>query len=255
MSRLIAKNNSYGKRIDSFSTLDFSKITIEQLGKILESTINKKTPMFLWSRRRQNEKIELDNDKQLLIIEKIQGLRAIGNELINLKAGAIFDAEYINLLVADKRMLAQQYFEKTIAAHNLSISTTISDIKLINAKIEHDLVELDRKRAENERIRIENDKIKSEVTLSDTKISIINKLLVEADFNHLTTQQTFLLHVFLGADPSQFTRFELEEELKEIVKQEKQAEANKKDAEADNAKTEAQSKKWKDEQAKKDAGL
>ncbi|MDR3668938.1 MAG: hypothetical protein P4L35_19085, partial [Ignavibacteriaceae bacterium] len=60
---------------------------------------------------------------------------------------------------------------------------------------------------------------------------------------------------FLNADASKLSDFEIREELKEIVKQEKQAEANKKEADADSAKTDAQSKRWKDEEAKKDAGL
>src|ERR1035438_4177431 len=268
MSKFVGKTNGYGSSLpvkvnsETERVLDFTQMSIEKLGKELESTINSKTPMFLWSRRRQNEKIVLDNDKQILILNKIQSLRAIGNELVQLKAGAIFDAEYIRLLVADKKLLAQQYFEKTIAEHHLSLTKTKSEIDLINERIKHDFIDRQTKIKQYESIDADNAiklatarKIDSEAKASEKKIEIIEKLLAEADFNNLTIHQTFLLHTFLGADPSQFSEFQIREELKEIVKQEKQAEANKKDAEADSAKTDAQSKKWKDEEAKKDAGL
>jgi hypothetical protein len=231
---------------------DFSKITIQQLGDELNETINLGTPIFLWSKERLNHKIQLDNEKQVLIFTKIQNLISISKVYCELMADAIFTSEFIENLNAEKRLMAEQSYQVAVANHKYLLTSIKSDIDLTSTKIYHDQVELDKKRAENESIRADTaikianaKRIEAEVRESEKKIEIIEKLLNEADFNNLTTHQTFLLHTFLGADPNQFSEFQIREELKVILKQEKQAEADKKSAEADRVKKENEANEWK----------
>src|ERR1035438_2136067 len=119
MSKFEGRTNNYGPKkdesnlpvkkggiIDSYfkesDALKLPDISIQNFKDELKTSIDKKAPMFLWSKERLNNKIRLDNDKQILILEKIQNLRAIGNELTYLKAGAIFDEEYIRLLRSEE---------------------------------------------------------------------------------------------------------------------------------------------------------
>jgi hypothetical protein len=236
--------------------------TVGNLLSEIKNTMNTDTPFFIFNVKRRNEKIRLNNEAQVMMYNQIQNLRAISYELLNLEADKIYGPKLLKFLVEKRLLEAEQYFEEVKAAHKLSITTKDVDTDLKISLIEHDKLEKQGKLKSNEGIDADNAikmanarKIESEARASEKKIDIIEKLLAEADFNNLTTHQTFLLHTFLGADPSQFSRYELEEELKGIVKQEKQAEANRKDAEADSAKTDAQSKKWKDKEAQKDAGL
>jgi hypothetical protein len=240
--------------------------TVGNLFSELKNTMNTDTPFFIFNIKRRNEKIRLNNEAQVMMYNQIQNLRAISNELLNLKADDIYGPKLLKFLVEKKLLEAEQYFEEVKAAHKLSITKKEVDTDLTVSLIEHDTINKQSKIKTNESIEADNkikiaqaakinaetEKIKSSTKESETKIAIIEKLLNEADFNHLTTQQTFLLHTFLGADPTQFSEFQIREELKDIIKQEKQAEADKKSAEADDFKNTAEYKKWKNDQSKKD---
>ena len=159
-------------------------------------------------------------------------------------------------------MEAEQIFEQAVATHNLILTKTKSEIDLANAKIKHDEIERDGKRIQNANVDADTkiklaqaEKILSEARVVNKKIDVIEKLLSDADFNHLTPHQAYLLQSFLDADPSKFSEFQIREELKDIIKQEKQAEADKKQAEAEGSQADTDLKRFKNEQIKKDAKL
>ena len=188
------------------NVLDLSKNTIQQLWVELDNTINSGTPMFLWSKRRLNEKIKLDNEKQVYIYEKIKNLRAIADEFAKLKADAIFSQEFIENLVAEKRMLAEQFFESAIAKHKNEIATIEVNTTLVKSQITHDDLALKDKEAD---IRLKNAKARQEemkAEESEVKISIIKKAIGEIEFTKLPpVYQTYILTAFLNMDISQMT--------------------------------------------------
>lgn len=119
--------------------------------------------MFLWSKNRLNNKTRLDNEYQLLILEKIRNLRLISDEYNRLQADELFSAEFIRNLIANKRMEAEHYFEKAVASHRYDLTKMKVDINLTNSLVDHDQIEKDRKIAENERIKIQNEEAKAKV--------------------------------------------------------------------------------------------
>jgi len=253
-------SNSYGggSSINSYKgeVLKLQDISIQKFTDELKTSLNKKAPMFLWSKRRQNEKILLDNEKQVLILNKIQNLRAIGDELVHLKAGAIFDEEYIQLLVADKRMLAQQYFEKTIASHRLFLTETKSAIDLANERIKHDFIDQQTKIKQYESIDADN-----AIKLAQAEsIKIQNELrrivMKKVDFeNFPPVYTTYLLAVLSGVNAEAFTDLDIKEKLKEVYIDMEKSKADKARAEVDDFINSAEFKKWKNDRTKKDAGL
>ena len=274
MAKKIARNNYYGEPKEVVKSeeqnivpyvepveevskaFDFSNITIEQLGSELESTINTRTPFFIWSRERLNRKIKLDNEKQLLILEKIQNLRLISEEFCRLRADSFFSNEYIDNLIKEKRIDAEQYFESKIAEHRKKLTYIKTDILLNEGLVTHDVLSQEKQRAE---IRIQNaeaEKIEVKSEESKVKVQLIKKIIGEVKFDNLPpVYQTYLLTTFLNADITKLNEFEVNEKMKEIIVQQAQAEANKKTAEADSAKADTDMKKFNNEQAKKDAGL
>ena len=166
MTDFIAKNNYYGdplpendnqsldKRIttkksmiDEFikdtDIIDLSNRNIGNLHDLLQSSINKSSPMFLWSKNRQNNKVRLDNEYQLLILEKIRNLRLISDEYNRLQADQIFTGEFIRNLIANKRMEAEHFFEKAVASHRVELTKMKVDMDLTNSLVDHDQIEKD----------------------------------------------------------------------------------------------------------------
>lgn len=145
---------------------NFANDNIGHLYKELMSSINKRAPFFLWSKDRENNKIRLDNEKQLLIVEKINNLRLLSGEFCNLQADAIFSEQYINFLVADKFAEAEREAELKAAQHKANIAKPLSDadleyqrVYLAKEQIRSIKVANDKLEAETERIKVQTNMI------------------------------------------------------------------------------------------------
>ncbi|MDR3609983.1 MAG: hypothetical protein P4L27_05440 [Ignavibacteriaceae bacterium] len=271
----VAKNNYYGepKPIESLvvksdnlsetqdaiqekNTWDFTKMTIEKLGKELESSINNHTPIFLWSKERLNNKIRLDNDKQILILEKIQNLRAITKEFSQLQADAIFSEQFIKYLVAEKQIEAEQILKELVATHQFRINTINTNIKLTTSQIDHDQIEKDRKRAENERTIAEVEKIRAETDTIHTQNELKRLVMSKINFDNFPPAYiSELLAALSNINIKPFSQFEMEEKLKDIYFNMEKTKARKAEVEVDDFMNSAEFRKWKNDRAKRDAEL
>jgi hypothetical protein len=258
--------NRYFKEGDA---LKLSDTPILDFSADLQSAINSGTPMFLWSKTRLNNKIRLDNEKQILILEKIRNLRAINTELYLLKADEIFSEEYILNLVAEKRMQAEHIFEAAVATHRLRLTKIKSEIDLTVSLTEHDQIEKDRKRAENEKliaeaesIRAGNllkyaqaDKIKAEAESLRSKNDLYALVVSKIDFNNFPpVHLTYLLSVLSGFDTNSFSDLDIKEKLKDVMVNMEETKFKKAEAEVNDFINSADFRKWKNDQARRDAG-
>lgn len=285
MPDFVAENNYYGKPLnddeenrlpeilkpkglsDSFinnnEVLDLPKMTIQNFYDELQTTIEKRSPMFLWSKERANEKLRLDNEKQILIFNKIQNLRAIAEEFLKLKAEAIFSQEFIKNLIAEKRMMAEQYFESAVAEHRKKLTAIKTEIDLNSSLVDHDQIAKDRKRAENEAIRAENlikyaqaDKIKAEAQSIQAQNELKTMIMSKIDFSSMPpVYTTYLLSALSGLNAEAFTDLDIKEKLKEVFINLEETKAKRAQAEVDDFINSAEFRKWKNNRAKEDAGL
>lgn len=237
------------------NTWDFSKITIEKLGKELESTINSRTPFLICFKERQNNKISLDNEKQKLIIDKINNLRIISDAFCRLQADAIFSQNFIDNLVENKIMEAEHFFEISRSEQRKNLKILDVDTTLYGNLITHDVLKQEETRAEIRRKNALASQEEEKTKESGKKNEIIDKILNGADFNNLTIQQTYILTTFLNTNANQFSEFDLREKMKDFLIQSVKAEADKKSHEANGTKADVDLKYMKNEQIKKDAGL
>lgn len=159
----VNKKSIIDEFIKESDVIDLSNRNVGNFHDLLQSSINKSSPMFLWSKERQNNKVRLDNEYQLLILEKIRNLRLISDEYNRLQADQIFTREFIRNLIANKRMEAEHFFEDAVASHRVNLTKMKVDIDLTNSLVDHDQIEKDRKIAENERIKIQNEEAKAKV--------------------------------------------------------------------------------------------
>jgi hypothetical protein len=262
MDDFVAKNNYYGEpredkpNEERSKTWDFTKITCEQLGKELEKTMNSRTPFFIWSRVRRNEKIRLDNENLAFIFQKIQYLRATVAEFSQLQADAIFSSEFVNNLVEGKRAEAERNYQKAVADHQLYLTETKSKIDIANSLINHDQVELDRKIAENERIRIENKKTKEETKSIKTQNKLKKLVMSKINFDNFPPAYISELLVALSdINIKSFSEFERNEKLNDITVNMEQTKVRKAQAEVEDFMNSAEYRKWKNRKAQEDAGL
>jgi hypothetical protein len=249
--------------IDSFinenDVFDVSNRNIDSLYNFTKEAIDKRKPMFLWSKKRNNEKIKLDNQHQHFLLDKILTLRDISDGYNRLYADEIFTEELIRNIVANKRMEAKHYFELAVANHKLSLTKIISEIDLLNSSLEDKEIENDRKRAETEKIRVENesmradnllkyaqvDRIRAE-TESIASLNELKRLLTERiDFSQYPPVLiTYLLASLSGVQTDSFANLDIQEELKDIVVGVEKEKLRKLEIETNDFKNSAEFREW-----------
>jgi actin-related protein len=269
-------NNDEKKKniIDTFfhedDALKLANFSVGEFSNELEKSISANKRMFLWSKRRENEKIRLDNEYQVLLLEKIRNLREHNREVNLLKADAIFSEEFILALIAEKRMEAQHIFELAVANHNLVLTKTKTEIDLNVSLVEHDNIEKERKRKENaaidadtkiklaqaDKASAEAEKIKADArsidTINDLRVLVMSKI----DFNNFPPRHlSRLLAALSRINPDFLTHADLQDRLDDIFVDMETAKAKKAHAEVDDFINSAEYRKWKNDQAKRDAGL
>ena len=256
--------------IDNFikedEVIDLSSYSLGNFSNLLQKSLEKRSPIFLWSKERQNKKIQLDNEYQLLILEKIKNHRLVADEYSRLKADEIFTPEFIRNLIANKRMEAEHFFEKAIAEHRVYINTMKVEMDLKTSLVDHDQIEKDRKIAENERIRAGNesvradnlikyaqaDKIKAEAesikSQNELKVMVMGKI----DFNNFPPAYiSDLLIALAGLNMKSFGDFEMDERLRNMFERMEKSKVEKAEAEVKDFMNSAAFRKWQFEQDQK----
>lgn len=227
--------------------LKLPDISIQKFYDELKTSIDRKTPRFLWSKERLNNKIRLDNDKQLLFLEKIRILRETIPEVNQLKADIFFSDEFVINLIANKRREAEQSFQLSIANHKKALTGIKVDIDLIISTIEHDQIEKDRKKLENDKLRLENEALKSKNDLHNLVVSKINL------DKFSPTQIIYFYSVLIGQNVDAFNDLNIKEKLDEFKIKMTEEEFRKFQAEVNDFINSAEFKKWQFNRDKKAA--
>ena len=255
------EDSSPSKNLPAKKEIDLSTIDLQSLVVDLQRVLTSPTPIFFkgWG----NKRLELDARRVDMMNMYIQSVIATGQSFIRLKADAVISYDKIKLL-AEKELngLRQQAAESEFGLklldkkyeNELTKLTTGTDIMIL--EVEEKKANIRRLNAEAKQEEEKAAAMKVNTKEARVRVALLEVATGEIKFSELPkSYQTYILITFLNADASKLSDFEIREELKEIVKQEKQAEANKKEADADSAKTDANSRKWKDDKAQKDAGL
>jgi hypothetical protein len=255
--------NSFVKDSD---VINMSERNVGKFHDQLQESINKREPIFIWSRNRRNEKIRLDVEYQSYMLQKISNLRLISDEYNRLQADDIFTEEFIRNLVANKRMEAEHFFEDAIAAHKVSLTDKKVKIDLTNSLIDHDQIEKDRKIAENERIRVQNeatradnlikyaevDKIKAETDSITAQNELRRIVQNKIDFNKFPPAYlSDLLSALSGLSIKPYSEFDFDQKLKNIFERMENARASKAEEEVRDFRNSAEFRKWQFDQDKK----
>lgn len=252
--------------INEDEVIDLSNYSLGNFSNLLQKSLEKHSPIFLWSKERQNNKVRLDNEYQLLILEKIKNYRLVADEYSRLKADEIFTPEFIRNLIANKRMEAEHFFEKAIAIHRVDITKMKVDMDLTNSLIDHDQIEKDRKIAENEKLKAEAeatradnlikyaqaDKIKAEAesikSQNELKVMVMGKI----DFNNFPPAYiSDLLIALAGLNMKSVGDFEMDERLRNMFERMENAKVSKAEAEVKDFMNSAEFRKWQFDRDKK----
>ncbi len=249
------KTNIINSFVKDSDVINMSERNVGTFHDQLQESINKREPIFIWSRNRRNEKIRLDVEYQSYMLQRISNLRLISDEYNRLQADDIFTEEFIRNLVANKRMEAEHFFEDAVAVHKVNLTHKIVEIKLTDSLTEHDQIEKDRKKAENERIKIENEELSARVEEIKSITKMRDKII--DNFDPSTLDQKHISQIVINSilPGSNIQDFDFQNGINEstLKSEEAKAEMLKQQAEEQKIKVEELRKKkeWNDKKRNK----
>lgn len=138
----------YETQVTESNTLDLASVNLQQCVVNLKKHLDKKPSMFLFLRRRNNEKIKLETENVNLLIEHIQSLVQLGRNVSNLRAEAILSGEVLRNLIDGKRIEFEHALNVQLENNLREINAIHVDVKLNNLEVMNKEIEIELKRAE-----------------------------------------------------------------------------------------------------------
>lgn len=138
----------YETQVQEENTVDLATVNLQQCVLNLKKHLDKKPSMFLFLRRRNNEKIKLETEKVHLLIEHIQSLVLLGRNVSDLRAESILSGEVLRNLIEGKRIEFEHALNVQLENNLKEINAIHVDIKLDNLEVINKEIEIELKRAE-----------------------------------------------------------------------------------------------------------
>ncbi len=207
-------------------TFDISNMNLVQLGRQLQDNLNSHRPGWIWLKKRQNEKIFLDEERLRALNAQIQDLRDMNSALLNLNAEVYLTQERMERII--QRYREHENFVDA-EGHRLS---EIAERKHINEmqKLDYEYfirqkeieaLELENKRriAEIEILNAQQDNLKAQREKEDIRMNLIKKVVDKIDINEsLDYLRTFVINSIFNPHQVITNEMQLMDELREFSK-------------------------------------
>ncbi len=221
-------------------TFDISRVNLVELGRQLQDCLNQGRPGWIWLKKRQNEKVFLDEERLRALIAQIQDLRDMNSDLLALNAEVYLTQERMARIV--QRYREHENFVDA-EGHRLS---EIAEAKHINEmqKMDDEIytrqknieaMELDneRRKAEIDILKAQEDNLKAQREKEDIRMGLMRKVVDKIDINELPDYlRTFVINSIFNPSQTITNEMQLMDDLREYALRRAAAETRQTEAEA-----------------------
>lgn len=230
----------HSENLPDLPIFDISNMNLVQLGRQLQESLNQGRPGWIWLKKRQNEKIFLDEERLRALMAQIQDLRDMNSALLELDAEVYLTQERMSRIV--QRYREHENFVDA-EGHRLS---EIAEAKHINEmqKLEDEIVsrqhsiealELENKRrkAEIDILKAQEDNLKAQREKEDIRMGLMRKVVDKIDINELPDYlRTFVINSIFNPSQTITNEMQLMDDLREYALRRAAAETRQTEAEA-----------------------
>lgn len=236
--------------ISHVNSIDISDLNLLQLTSDLRASLTKPEPMTIFFRRRQVKKLELDVERQRWLLNKVVGLRALGQELVQLRADAIVSEQMVTFLAQKNLMDAEIEFQTRVnelTKVNRDIKQVELEMKSIDYQVEDlETIKLQRLESlrtnvlENDRIAADNEAQKIKNRAQEAKAKLMEKFANEIDVASLPFElQSYAVSHLFSEVGSNFSEYEKDQIYNKYFEKELEVGLKKKQAEVKSAESQA----------------
>ncbi|MCE5251366.1 hypothetical protein LLG96_14220 [bacterium] len=230
----------YDENMPDLPIFDISGMNLVQLGRQLQDNLNSHRSGWLWLKKRQNEKMFLDEERLRALIAQIQDLRDMNSALLELNAEVYLTQERMARIV--QRYREHENFVDA-EGHRLS---EIAEAKHINEmqKLEDeihtrrksiDALELDneRRKVEINVLKAQESNLKAQREKEDIRMGLMRKVVDKIDINELPDYlRTFVINSIFNPSQTITNEMQLMDDLREFALRRAAAETRQTEAEA-----------------------
>ena len=235
-----------GENLPDLPTFDISNMNLVELGRQLQDNLNSHRPGWIWLKKRQNEKMFLDEERLRAVIAQIQDLRDMNSALLNLNAEAYLTQERLDRII--QRYRDHENFvddeghrlsEIAEAKHVNEMQILDDDIASRKKNIEAMELDNERRKAEIDILKAQEDNLKAQREKEDIRMGLMRKVVDKIDINELPDYlRTFVINSIFNPSQTITNEMQLMDDLREYAT--RRADAETRQTEADAKKHESQ---------------
>jgi hypothetical protein len=223
--------------VPDIPTFDLDQLNLIELSRQLKDNLDQPEPFFMFTSRRRNEKLRLGKERLEIILETIERVRSVNQSLANARAEIL-------LSKAITESLINNYFNEAIltaelrkAEHNNSVSKHYDEMRARD-------IQLEAGNLANLKSKAEINLLEAHTKEAHAKADLVKYVVENIDLKNMPPLlQSFVVQSIINPHgQGNVTDMELQGELKQYIKQEKQAAAEKQTQEVRLIKSEAEMK-------------
>ena len=213
----------YGENVPDLPIFDISNMNLVQLGRQLQENLNSSRPGWIWLKKRQNEKMFLDEERLRALMAQIQDLRDMNSVLLELNAEVYLTQERMARIIQRYREHENFVDAEGHRLSEIAEAKHINEMKKLDDEITErqrniEALELENKRreAEIEILKAQEDNLKAQREKEDIRMGLMSKVVDKIDINELPDYlRTFVINSIFNPSQQITTEMQLMDDLHE----------------------------------------
>jgi hypothetical protein len=227
--------------VPSVPSFDLDQLNLVELCGQLKESLNEPKPLFIFSSKRRNKKLELEKDRVRTILETIESVRDVNVSLSKARAEILLSQAVSESIIKDyftERILRDEIQKET---HTVTVDSLKDQREAIKDSAQARKLQLEAAEISNLRARAEISALEAKTKAEHAKADLIKYVVDNIDLKDMPQiLQTFVVQSIInphcgGTIPD----LDLQNELKEFVKRQAAAKARTDEAEATKKESEA----------------
>jgi hypothetical protein len=217
---------------------DISRLNLVELGQQLKKSLNSGRPGWLWLKKRQNEKVFLDEERLRALIAQIEDLRDMNSSLLSLNAEVYLTQERMARIIQRYREHENfvdaegQRLSEIAEAKHINEMQRLDD-EIFTRQKNIDALELDneRRKAEIDILKAQEGNLKALREKEDIRMGLMRKVVEKIDINELPDYlRTFVINSIFNPSQTITSEMQLMDDLREHALKRAAAQTRKEEA-------------------------
>jgi len=215
--------------VPAIPSFNLDQLNLVELCGQLRDSLNQPRPTFIFTSERRNRKLELERDRVRTVLEILETTRSINSSLAQARAEILLSRAVSESIIKDyftARILKDEIQKET---HAVTVDTLKDQREAIKDGAKSRQLQLEAAEISNLRSRAEINQMEAHTKEAHAKADLVKYVVENIDLKNMPQiLQSFVIQSIINPHgQGNITDLELQGELKQYIKQEREAQAGK----------------------------